>query len=94
MGQYLKWNNMAQIKIHNGRYYAHAQTSKTYKFCLSWNSTKFIRTFMGQYVKSNKAGFPLGGLERADFVLRISIGWRFKNARQSRSEFDFWRREQ
>ena len=41
-----------------------------------------------------KAGFPLGGLERADNVLRISIGWRFKNARQSRSEFDFRRKEQ
>ena len=41
-----------------------------------------------------KAGFPLGGLERADIVLRISIGWRFKNARQSRSEFDFRRKEQ
>ena len=26
MGQYLKGNNMAQIKIHNGGYYTHAQT--------------------------------------------------------------------
>ena len=25
MGQYLKGNKMAQIKIHNGGYYAHAQ---------------------------------------------------------------------
>ena len=33
MGQYLKGNNMAQIKIHNGRYYAHAQTSNVYNFC-------------------------------------------------------------
>ena len=51
MGQYLKGNNMAQIKIHNGGYYAHAQTSNAYNFCLSLNSTKFIRTFMGQYLK-------------------------------------------
>ena len=27
MTQYLKRNNMAQIKIHNGAIYAHAQTS-------------------------------------------------------------------
>ena len=53
MGQYLKGNNMAQIKIHNGGYYAHAQTSNAYNFCFSWNSTKFIRTFMGQYLKGN-----------------------------------------
>ena len=26
MGQYLKGNNMAKIKIHNGGCYAHAQT--------------------------------------------------------------------
>ena len=33
------------IKIHNGRYYGHAQTSSNaYNFCLSRNSTKFIRT--------------------------------------------------
>ena len=31
----LKGNNMAQIKIHNGGYYAHAQTSNAYNFCLS-----------------------------------------------------------
>ena len=53
MGQYLKGNNMAQIKIHNGRCYAHAQTSNAYNFCLSLNSTKFIRMFMGQYLKGN-----------------------------------------
>ena len=35
MGQYLKAYNMAQIKIHNGGYYAHAQTSHTCNFCLS-----------------------------------------------------------
>ena len=35
MWQYLKGNNMAQIKIHNGIYYAHAQTSNVYNFCLS-----------------------------------------------------------
>ena len=36
MGQYLKGNNMVQIKIHNGRYYAHdAQTSNAYNFCFS-----------------------------------------------------------
>ena len=44
MGQYLKGNNMAQIKIHNGEYYAHAQISNAYNFCLSSNSTKFTRT--------------------------------------------------
>ena len=54
LGQYLKGNNMAQIKIHNGRYYGHAQTSSnSYNFCLSRNSTKFIRMFMGQYLKGN-----------------------------------------
>ena len=31
--QYLKGNNMAQIKFHNGGYYAHAQTSNAYNFC-------------------------------------------------------------
>ena len=35
MGQYLKGNTMAQIKIHNGVCYAHAQISKAYNFCLS-----------------------------------------------------------
>ena len=35
MGQYLKGNNMAQIKIHNGAYYVHAQNSSSYNFCLS-----------------------------------------------------------
>ena len=53
MVQYLKGNNMTHIKIHNGGYYAYAQTSNAYNFCLSWNSTKFIRTFMGQYLKGN-----------------------------------------
>ena len=42
---------MAQIKIHNGGYYAHAQTSNAY--ITSGNSTKFIRTFMGPYLKDN-----------------------------------------
>ena len=32
MGQYLKRNNMAQIKKHDGGYYAHAQTSNAYNF--------------------------------------------------------------
>ena len=53
MGQYLKGNNKAQIKIHNSRYYAHAQISNAYNFCLNQNSAKFIRTFMGQYLKGN-----------------------------------------
>ena len=35
MGQYLKGNNMTQIKIHNGGYHAHVQTSIAYNFCLS-----------------------------------------------------------
>ena len=35
MGQYLKGNNMAPIKIHNGASYAHAQNSNAYNFCLS-----------------------------------------------------------
>ena len=35
MEQYLKGNNMQQIKIHNGACYAHAQTSNTYNFWLS-----------------------------------------------------------
>ena len=38
MGQYLKGNNMAQIKIHNGRYYTHAQTYNAYNF---WFELKF-----------------------------------------------------
>ena len=29
IGQYLKGNNMARVKIHNGGYYAHAQISNT-----------------------------------------------------------------
>ena len=33
--QYLKGNNLAPIKIHNGACSAHAQTSNAYKFCLS-----------------------------------------------------------
>ena len=33
--------------------HVHAQTSNAYNFCLSQNSTKFIRTFMGQYLKGN-----------------------------------------
>ena len=40
---------MAQIKIHNGGSYAHAQNFNTYNFCVSY-STKFIRMFMGQYL--------------------------------------------
>ena len=44
---------MAQIKIHNGRCYADAQTSNGYNFCLSCNSIKFTRTFIGQYLKGN-----------------------------------------
>ena len=35
MGQYLKGNNKTQIKIHNGRCYAHAQISNAYNFHLS-----------------------------------------------------------
>ena len=35
MGQYLKGNNMAQIKINNGGCYAHAPTSNTCNLCLS-----------------------------------------------------------
>ena len=35
MGQYLKGNNMAPIKIHNGASYAHAQNSNAYNFCFS-----------------------------------------------------------
>ena len=53
MGQYLKGHNMAQIKVHNGGYYTHAQTSNAYNFCLSLNSTKFTRKFMGQYLRGN-----------------------------------------
>ena len=32
---------------------AHAHTSNAYNFCLSENSTKFIRMFMGQYLSGN-----------------------------------------
>ena len=35
MGQYLKGNNMKQIRIHNGGYYAHAQISNNYNSNLS-----------------------------------------------------------
>ena len=35
MGQYLKGNSMAGVEIHNGGYYAHAQTSNVYNLCLS-----------------------------------------------------------
>ena len=34
MGQYLKANNMEEIKIHNGARYAHAQTSNADNLCL------------------------------------------------------------
>ena len=34
MGQYLKVNNMEQIKIHNGGYYVHAYASNAYNLCL------------------------------------------------------------
>ena len=44
---------MKQIKIHNGGYYEHSQTSIAYNFFWSLNSTKFIRTLMGQYLKRN-----------------------------------------
>ena len=38
MGQYLKGNNMATIKYHNGVYYAHAQISNAYNlFQLKFN---------------------------------------------------------
>ena len=53
MEHYLKGNNMAPIKNHNGGYYAHVQTSNAYNFCMNRNSTKFIRMFMGQYLKGN-----------------------------------------
>ena len=46
-------NNMARIKNHNGGYYAHAQTSNAYDFCLSRNSIKFTRMFIVQYLKGN-----------------------------------------
>ena len=49
MGQYLKVNNMAPNKNPNGGCYAHTQTSNASNFCLSLNSTKFIRMFMEQY---------------------------------------------
>ena len=35
MGEYLKGNNMEQIKIHNGGYYAHSKISNAYNFSLS-----------------------------------------------------------
>ena len=35
MGQYLKGNNMAQIKTHNGGYYAYAQISNACNYNLS-----------------------------------------------------------
>ena len=53
MVQYLKGNNITGIKIRNSGYYADAQTSNSYNFSLSLNSTKFIRAFMGQYLKAN-----------------------------------------
>ena len=51
MEQYLKGNNMAQIKNQNGGCYAHAQTSNACNFSLSQNSSKFIRMFMGTVFK-------------------------------------------
>ena len=53
MGQVLKGNNMAPIKNHNGECYAQAQTPNAYNFRLNLNSTKFTRTFIGQYLKGN-----------------------------------------
>ena len=45
---------MAPIKINNGACCAHAHNSNAYNFCLSYNSTKFTRMLMGQYLKGNK----------------------------------------
>ena len=33
IGQFLKGNKIAPIKIHNGGNYAHAQDSNAYNFC-------------------------------------------------------------
>ena len=55
MGEYLKGNNVAPINSHNGRYYAHAETSNAYNFCLSWNSTKFMATFYFFYFYFNSS---------------------------------------
>ena len=35
IGQFLKGNNMVQLRLHNDRYYAHAQVLNAYNFCLS-----------------------------------------------------------
>ena len=35
IGQFLKGNNMVQLRLHNGRYYAHAQVLNAYNFCFS-----------------------------------------------------------
>ena len=52
---------MALIQIHNGGYYAHAQTSNAYNVYSSWNSTKFTRTFMGQYLEGYNMA-PIQGI--------------------------------
>ena len=44
---------MDPLKFYNGGNYAHAQVSIVYNFCSSSNRTKFIRTFIRQFLKSN-----------------------------------------
>ena len=44
---------MGLLKIHNGGNNADAQDSSADNFCSSSNSTKFIRTFIRQFLKGN-----------------------------------------
>ena len=72
MGQYLKGNSMAQIKIHNGGYYAHTKTSRICNFCLSWNSTKFTRMFMELYLNGNNMAPIKNHMHMCKFLILIT----------------------
>ena len=63
---------MGLLKISNGRNYAHAQVSSVYNFCSSSNSTKFIRTFIRQFLKDNSMG-----------PLKIHTGGNYAHAQDS-----------
>ena len=45
IGQFLKGNNMVQLRLQYGRYYAHAQVLNS--------SIDLIRMFYGQFLKGN-----------------------------------------
>ena len=45
-GKFFKGNNMLQLRLHNGRYYAHAQVLNAYNFCFK---LKFNQSYKNVY---------------------------------------------